>query len=285
MRLILSRKGFDSALGGVPSPVFPDGGLWSLPIPWPGSPVTLGQLQTPFGPLGPAVLGLTRGRIRADTPVHLDPDLHGPSLPRPVGWRPTFGQVAAAQTHLARARVGVGDLFLFFGWFRAIDAPAWRYTKGAPDLHVIFGWLQVGAVLPVTDVPALLAARPELCGNPHLEPGFTRHANNTLYAAAEHLALPGRDLAQPRRGAGLFRQVTARTTLTDAGATTRSQWRLPGWARDGANPPALSYHLDRHRWWRCGEDWRLASVCQGQEFVIDAERHPEVLPWVSQMFA
>jgi hypothetical protein len=32
MRLILSRKGFDSALGGVASPNFPDTALTSLPI-------------------------------------------------------------------------------------------------------------------------------------------------------------------------------------------------------------------------------------------------------------
>ena len=33
MRLILSRKGFDSANGGCPSPIFPDGSMLSLPIP------------------------------------------------------------------------------------------------------------------------------------------------------------------------------------------------------------------------------------------------------------
>ncbi len=33
MKIILSRKGFDSSAGGVPSPIFPDGGLLSLPIP------------------------------------------------------------------------------------------------------------------------------------------------------------------------------------------------------------------------------------------------------------
>ena len=31
MKIILSRKGFDSANGGGPSPIFPDGRLLSLP--------------------------------------------------------------------------------------------------------------------------------------------------------------------------------------------------------------------------------------------------------------
>ncbi len=33
MRIILSRKGFDSSNGGCPSPILPDGTLLSLPIP------------------------------------------------------------------------------------------------------------------------------------------------------------------------------------------------------------------------------------------------------------
>jgi len=33
MKVILSRKGFDSGTGGYPSPILPDGTLLSLPIP------------------------------------------------------------------------------------------------------------------------------------------------------------------------------------------------------------------------------------------------------------
>ena len=32
-KIILSRKGFDSTAGGKPSPIFPDGSIFSLPIP------------------------------------------------------------------------------------------------------------------------------------------------------------------------------------------------------------------------------------------------------------
>ncbi|NCB03524.1 MAG: hypothetical protein EOM67_15440 [Spirochaetia bacterium] len=34
MKVILSRKGFDSKYGGRPSPILPDGTLLSLPIPY-----------------------------------------------------------------------------------------------------------------------------------------------------------------------------------------------------------------------------------------------------------
>jgi hypothetical protein len=33
MKIILSRKGFDSSYGGYPSPILPDGKMVSLPIP------------------------------------------------------------------------------------------------------------------------------------------------------------------------------------------------------------------------------------------------------------
>ena len=33
MKIILSRKGFDSGNGGQPSPILPDGTLLSMPIP------------------------------------------------------------------------------------------------------------------------------------------------------------------------------------------------------------------------------------------------------------
>ena len=33
MKIILSRKGFDSSNGGCPSPILPDGTLLSMPIP------------------------------------------------------------------------------------------------------------------------------------------------------------------------------------------------------------------------------------------------------------
>lgn len=34
MKIILSRKGFDSENGGYPSPILPDGSLLSIPIPF-----------------------------------------------------------------------------------------------------------------------------------------------------------------------------------------------------------------------------------------------------------
>ena len=49
MRIILSRKGFDSANGGYPSPIMPDGRMVSLPIPDQDTDVKYSQLFLPNG--------------------------------------------------------------------------------------------------------------------------------------------------------------------------------------------------------------------------------------------
>ena len=100
MKLIFSRKGFDSSAGGVPSPIFPDGRMVSLPIPDDRSKVTYTDISFNGVSLGPIVAQLTGGRISAHSPAHIDPDLVKNSLPRLAGWRPIFGQTGPAQGHL-----------------------------------------------------------------------------------------------------------------------------------------------------------------------------------------
>ena len=108
MKLILSRKGFDSAAGGCPSALL-DGRPVSFPIPTrQPSPTRYGDLA---GEIATMVTDLTKGRITADHRCHLDPDLDAASLPRQPDWRGALGQVSTAQTHLANQRVAPGDLF------------------------------------------------------------------------------------------------------------------------------------------------------------------------------
>ena len=97
MRIIFSRKGFDSSAGGVPSPII-GGRPHSLPIP------TRMPTVTRFRDLGNGTAALvddlTNGRLSSDQPCHLDPDLDAGALSRPPGWRGALGQVSAAQSHL-----------------------------------------------------------------------------------------------------------------------------------------------------------------------------------------
>lgn len=272
MRIILSRKGFDSSWGGVPSPIMPSGALLSLPIPSPHSPIRFGEVAPGGHALGPLVEDLTGGRVTAGHGAHLDPDLRPEAYPRHPGWRPLFGQDGAAQGHLANQAVGPGDLFLFFGWFRRVERrpEGYRFVRGAPDLHVLYGWLQVGAILA-----------PEAEAGPtwaHYHPHFHLDAesNNVVYVACKRLAL-GEPLAGAP-GAGVFPRYRPHLCLTDPGRT-RSVWRLPRWFHPGEDRPPLSYHTKRARWTRAGDHALLRSVPRGQEFVLDADHYPQALPW------
>lgn len=127
MRIVFSRKGFDSASGGGPSPIV-DGVPVSLPIPAGiASATTYGDLD-----LGTLAARASRGRIGEDDPCHHDPMFleNGTCL---------FGQCGAAQTHLANRCVGEGDVFLFFGLFR-------DEATGEPH-HRIFGFLRIAGIV------------------------------------------------------------------------------------------------------------------------------------------
>jgi hypothetical protein len=279
VRIVLSRKGFDASSGGVASPILPDGRLVSLPIPARDAPVPYRDVRVNGEALGPLVEELSRGRVRAGDRAHLDPDLDRAALPRLPGWRAAFGQLGAAQAHLAARGVGPGDLFLFFGWFREVERArgGLRPRRGAPDLHVLFGWLAVGEVLHVGEgAGAIVARRPWLASHPHAHLG--RATGNTIYVAADRLHVPG----GPRDGlpgAGLFRTVSEALVLTQDGQPMRSVWRLPPALEPRSGGATLSYHADAGRWTRDGDGAVLRTVGRGQEFVLDCARRPEAIRW------
>ncbi|MCM2258539.1 MAG: hypothetical protein NDJ94_23150 [Vicinamibacteria bacterium] len=279
MRLILSRKGFDSASGGCPSPIFPDGSMISLPIPDRRSPARYSGLSWNGRNVGEFVARLTRGRVRADHRAHLDPDLRREARPRSAGWRPSLGQRGIAQGHLRKQGVGPGDVFLFWGLFRAVDDDL-RWA-GPPEHHV-WGWLQVGEVVAVDRAKVEQAARLAWASD---HPHWTRDADptNTLYVAGEDLSLPGTP-TQPGRGAGVFDSTAPPRRLTRPDARGPSEWALPiAFLPRGRR--ALSYHDAADRWTLAPSRGavHLQVVGRGQEFVLDLDEYPEVIPWLGKL--
>lgn len=279
MRIILSRKGFDSGSGGVPNPILPDGRLLPLPIPDKASPVRYSQIEWDGVNLGEVVPALTRGRVKGTHFAHLDPDLNAAALPRDPGWRPLFGQQSAAQGHLSKNSIGVGDLFLFFGLFRPVVGTehglAWE--RGSTARHMFWGWLQIGAVVPVDQcAPADL---PWARYHPHFHRAPS--PTNTLYVAASRLDLPGTAPADP--AAGCFPRFLPGLRLTAASAARPGQWDVPGWMLPRPGVPALTYHGDPGRWTAHGDRVQLSTVGRGQEFILDADYYPEAVGWAASM--
>lgn len=189
MKIVFSRKGFDSSYGGAPSPII-DGRPVSLPIP--GS---RGE-RTTYDALGygDMVTRATRGRIRGDAPCHDDPmfaDGHW--------W---LGQVNAAQSHLRNQNVGVDDVFLFFGLFAD--------ERGGDRHHRIFGAMRVACYGAPDAVCHHEKWREPVRPHPHFSGQW--EPSNTIY-----------------HGPGLrARSATSALRLTSREGPA-SLWRVPAW--------------------------------------------------------
>lgn len=281
MKIILSRKGFDSSHGRTPSPIFPSGRMLSLPIPERDAPrrrYRYAGIKAGNEGLGQLVSDLTGGRIVPGDWAHLDPDLRLESAGRKEGWKPVFGQSGAAESHLRNHQVGPGDLFLFFGWFRQVerkDGMA-RYVAGSPDFHSFFGWLQVGQRIHANDrdrLPDWAAEHAHAMPHPDKRP-------DALYLAGERLKLPG--IEMPLAGGGTFPCFRPSLRLTAPGQK-RSLWQLPSWFHPQGRPSALTYHGDPRRWTPLQDSVLLQTVGRGQEFVLDVDHYPEAIAWVASL--
>ena len=279
MRIILSRKGFDSAAGGCPSPIFPDGRLFSLPIPDKTSPIGYSDIQFEDTNVGELVSQLTRDPKRIRHFAHLDPDLRSEALNRLPGWRPLLGQTGSAQGHLRNEGIQPGDIFIFFGSFRPVEQTqsGWCFKRDEKARHVIWGWLQIGEILKVDDLPAkaMLWAR----YHPHFAYGPDKA--NTLYLATDQLSLDGEVLAIP--GTGTFRSIDDRLLLTVPGAKKKTQWRLPScfYPREGKS--RLSFHPAASNWVLDDRVCFFDSAARGQEFVFDAGTDEAPATWIKTL--
>lgn len=274
MKLILSRKGFDSGYGGYPSPIFPDGKMVSLPIPEAGSGIWYCDIQA----LGNSkyselITGLCGDQIHmpgtGKVPVekfecHLDPDIDRKVLDRSVGWRGIMGQAGAAQTHLENHNIGKGDIFLYFGWFRHVEPynDEFRYSRlDRAGAHVLYGYMEVERVEKIGD------SKPEewMEYHPHIGGLKSRKANNTIYIGRETLSMNPQLL-----GYGVF-TFSEKLKLTMDGES-RSRWKLPSFFRD----TTVSYHSNSS--WK---DGYFQSAMIGQEFVVSCT--DKVVAWIQEI--
>jgi hypothetical protein len=130
MKIILSRKGFDSNIGKTTSPIFENGDMISFPIP---EKETEGVSKEEFSMLQYNGIDLSEllnqlgyGRDKNQV-CHIDPDLVKDRRVQVVdGWNAIFGQCDSAAMYLNIQSVNIGDIFLFFGNFHHVT----EYDKG-----------------------------------------------------------------------------------------------------------------------------------------------------------
>jgi hypothetical protein len=275
MKVILSRKGFDSSNGGYPSPIFTDGKLISLPIPSDDS-IKYSQLKfdntrTYYDLMKELKIKKIKSKKKSpdftkDSKCHLDPDLLEAISQRKKGWKPCFGQSEQAQTHLHNESVKQDDLFLFFGWFKKTikNNEKFQFERKAQNLHVIFGYFQIGEIIQVnhnTKIPKWMKTHPHKCNEKLL-----KEPNNTIYIARENLSWNNKI-----SGAGVF-NFSKKLVLTKIGLS-RSKWDLPSFFKN----VNISYHTKDS--WK--EEGYFKSADIGQEFVI--EDNEEVTNWAKTL--
>ena len=152
MKVVLSRKGFDSANGGIASPIFEDGTMVSFPIPSEDEDTYDDFIHN----------GFSYAKILKDLHYHgsiychADPDLDQSRRKKQIeNWAAGFGQINSSAMYLKNIGVQRGDLFLFFGNFHRVKnvVGKFEYTKKTGDfyqdknLQVIWGYLQVSEIL------------------------------------------------------------------------------------------------------------------------------------------
>ena len=193
MRIILSRKGFDSGSGGCPSPII-DGKPISLPIP------TSHRSETTYDDLGLGAIveRVTGGKIAGSHLCHHDPMFED--------GRWAFGQTGAAQSHLRDQGVACGDLFLFFGLFAD--------ENGGGRHHRIFGYMEVEDMAGLGSNPGR-DGQPAGFSMPHPHTIGEWNDNNTIYTG------PGGLAATADSGLRLTAEDSAKTSV----------WQVPAWMR------------------------------------------------------
>lgn len=198
MKVILSRKGFDSANGGIVSPILEDGTMISFPIPSPDAN-TFSELEYDGIPYTQLLHDLKYKETRYGIHCHIDPDLSfDRRKDKPAGWFPAFGQINASASYLRNIGITPGDIFLFFGNFHHVareQTGSYHYIRKTgdfyqdSDLQVIWGYLQVGEIL------STLEQQKAAPWHPHSIPERTCVSTNVIFKASEHLsfapALPG----------------------------------------------------------------------------------------------
>ena len=141
MKIILSRKGFDSKAGGIPSPIFPNGDMVSFPIPsdsdndnysdllykYDNNNYTYTQLLENLYDCRNSQLSrkMLKKLNNNNIHCHLDPDIDKERrISCPDKWEPLFGQINQAGKYLKDNIKNLENedyLFLFFGWFRKVE--------------------------------------------------------------------------------------------------------------------------------------------------------------------
>ena len=272
MKVIFSRKGFDTSYGKGSSPILPNNDMLSFPIP-----VTEKEKGTNINKLQINNCSYSKAfkqlyPKRESYISHFDPDLNVLTKKnRHENWKGIFGQIGAASTHLQNEMIQIGDIFLFFGSFKSTFEYNNRLEfEKQHEFHAIFGYLQIGDIFNPKNDPDRNQYGTIYNEHPHFQNrDLIMYSNNAVYIATEEFEntkLPG---------SGIFK-YNSKLRLSKEGYF-KSYWELPLFFGH-QNMVSISYHKDLKRQRKVKDKLILHTVGKGQDFVVS--ENIEVSKWV-----
>ncbi len=271
MRVILSRKGFEPTHGGIPSPILPDGTLLLLPKPVENGTISFHDLSYQGHSYYDIAVSLNEDlkepldEAMCQTGCYINPISHNP----PLVWYPAYHRNGALESHLTKQRVTVGDIFLFYGWFRQTEydsAHRLRFVPNSPAQSIIFSYFQIGAI--IKDISF-----------------FSKQYNWQLHTFIDKnnsipstIYLPTKKLSYNNHQPGCsILSYHSKLVLTKPGCNY-NQWQLPDFL---CSPDVkITYHNNRNNGFISGKNFFIASSIS-EEFVIHGTY--DLKQWVHSM--
>ncbi len=265
MKIIFSRKGFDSKAGGYPSLIFPDGTLFSIPIPDKEGQFKYKDLNFKYQneSIDSILNDLTFQRINSGKKRecdYTDEKFHCHYDPMPIEDQDfigiAFGQQGTTEAHLRNQKIEEGDIFLFYGWFKKVEKNdgRWQYIQESPDIHLVWSYMNVGVINHLDNnekKEKTLKKYPFLLKHPHMETLYD-NKQNTIYLSKDYKIF----------------NYDSKFCLTDLKKYKgRSTWRLPACFN---HPEAFSFikKFDSDN----NQDVIISFKGRGQEFVLNLEK-------------
>ena len=272
MKVILSRKGLDSGVCDLSNLLFVDKNgnknLFTLPIPADDGVHTYQELKFSDNEIVSKTIKdyLNKSKkINFQSKCHADPNIVN-YFDDPI-FLGSIGQVDQAQAHLQNQKIGVGDLFIFFGVFAEACFDNDSLTIDKNNLkHIMFGYMQIGDIIQTYGLNEIKRANyekkyPWLKNQPHwIARKYNNNKSNCIYVASENFNNTN------IKGYGIF-NYDKELQLTQDKTHCVTHWNLP----QELNKLEITYHSEKSY----KEDY-FKAACRGQEFVIENSKQAEI---------